>query len=187
MSEVKENNVQIRERFDVDNDMKAEWCLSKIRKARKEAEKEKTELARQMKFYEEQMAMIDKQLQEEEAFFSELLKGYFQHRVDEGFAKTAKTKVSYKLPTGNLILKHREPEYKREPKTIIPWLKANGMEQFIKVKEELDWQGLKDAAKFADGVMIAKETVNEDGEIIKTIVPGVEIVEREDEFVVEVK
>ena len=40
----------VRERFVVDNDMKAEWCLSKIRAAKKNAEREIEELTRQMEF-----------------------------------------------------------------------------------------------------------------------------------------
>ena len=50
--------VEVKERFVVDNDMKAEWCLSKIRGIRAEQNRETEELQRQMQFYLDQMEMI---------------------------------------------------------------------------------------------------------------------------------
>ena len=40
MSEIVKEDAPVRERFEVDNDMKAEWVLSKIRHIRAEQKKE---------------------------------------------------------------------------------------------------------------------------------------------------
>ena len=61
MSELLKEETPVRERFEVDNDMKAEWVLSKIRRIRADQKKETDELQRQMQFYKDQMDMIDKQ------------------------------------------------------------------------------------------------------------------------------
>ena len=74
MSELLKEERQEREPFIVDNDMKAEWCLSKIRKVRAEQKREKDELTRQMQFYIDRMEEIDKQADEEEAFFKSMLR-----------------------------------------------------------------------------------------------------------------
>jgi len=181
MSEVIEN-VQIREKFEVDNDMKAEWCLAKIRKARREQQEQKDELARQMAFYQQQMDLIDKKTDEDVSFFEDMLRGYFERRVSEGFTKETKTKVSYKLPTGELILKHRDPEYdyKTNQDQTIKFLENNKLDAaFVKVRKELNWKDLKPFTKVVDGSVVMKET----GEVV----PGIVATERDDEFVVEVK
>lgn len=175
------NNETIRERFEVDNDMKAEWCLSKIRKIRADQKREIEELERQMSFYKAQIDSIKTNADDDVRFFEGMLREYFESRVDAGFAKATKTKVGYKLPTGELVLKHREPEYeyKKNQEKTIAYLKDSGLEEFVKVKEELDWSGLKQHCQVSGNSVVLKET----GEVI----PGIEATEREDEFKVDVK
>ena len=74
-------------------------------------------------------------------------------------------------------MKVQNPEYKRDDKTVIEWLKNNNFPQYIKVKEELAWADLKANTAVLDGKLFS-----EDGEEI----PGVEVVNREPKFVVEV-
>ena len=178
MSEVLKEQ-PVRERFLVDNDMKAEWCLSKIRAAKKNAEREIEELTRQMEFYKARMDQVQHDYEEEKNFFQEMLLPYFSNRVEGGFTKETKTQVSYPLPTGKLLLKHREPEYdyKTKQKDTIEWLKKNEGQQFVKVKEELDWKALKAIVTVSGNGVCTKE-----GEVI----PGITVTPREDEFVVEV-
>lgn len=180
MSEIVEN-VQVRERFEVDNDMKAEWCIAKIRKARREQQEQKEELARQMKFYQDQMDFIDKKTDEDVSFFESILREYFEHRASDGFAKETKTKISYKLPSGELILKHQEPEYeyKTEQDKAIEYCEQNGLTQYIKVEKKLAWSDLKKKVSVSGDGVVLKET----GEIV----PGIKVTEREDKFEVEVK
>ena len=102
------------------------------------------------------------------------LKYYF----DQLPHKKTKTQESYALPGGKLVLKVQNPEYKRDDKTVIDWLKQNNGGNYIKVKEELDWSALKADTNTIDG-----RIVNSDGEFI----PGVEVINREPKFMVEVK
>lgn len=167
---------EISGRFTVDNDMKAEWCLNKIRKAREQQSREKAELQRQMQFYQDQMEIIDRKTEEEVGFFESMLRDYFSSRVDEGFTKSTKTQTAYKLPTGKLVLKKQNPDFVRDDATVIAWLKENGG-QFIKTKESLDWAELKKTVTVNGGSIVTA-----DGEIV----PGVKVVSNEDTFIVEV-
>ena len=95
---------------------------------------------------------------------------------------------TYSFPGGKLVLKKQDPEYKRDEPTVIAWLKEHSAPQFVKVKENLDWDNLKKScAGDADGKMIFGEEITEDGEIVQLTIPGIDVVYREDKFVVEVK
>ena len=177
MSELlQEETTPVRERFTVDNDMKAEWVLSKIRRIRADQQKEKDELTRQMQFYKDQMDTIDKQADNDVAFFESMLTPYFAERMEGGFTKSTKTKISYKLPTGSLVLKHQQPKFDRKDDELLPWLKANRPD-LVKVKEEANWAELKKAVKIS-----GENVVTSDGEVV----PGVTVTEQEDTFEVEV-
>lgn len=176
MSELMREEAPVRERFEVDNDMKAEWVLSKIRRIRADQKKETDELERQMQFYKDQIAAVDKCADEDVAFFESMLTGYFANRMEEGFTKETKTQISYKLPTGKLMIKHQAPEFEKDEAAVIAWAKQNGG-QYVKTKESLDWDKLKKTIS-----VVGENAVTKDGEVI----PGVKVLEREDKFVVEV-
>ena len=176
MSELLQEENPIRERFEVDNDMKAEWVLSKIRRIRADQKKEVDELNRQMQFYKDQMDMIDKRADDDVAFFESMLTDYFASRMEDGFTKSTKTQITYKLPTGKMVLKHQAPEFERKDEDLLPWLKANRPD-LIKVTESANWAELKKAVK-----VVGENVVTKDGEVV----PGVKVTEREDKFEVEV-
>lgn len=154
------------ESFVIDTDAKAEWALRKIKEARADRD---TWVA----WYKEKIVEITAQTDADTANLERMLLDYFASVPH----KKTKTQESYKLPGGKLVLKTQNPEYKRDDKTVIEWLKQNGQDNFVKVKEELDWAGLKEATEIFNG-----RIVTEDGEIV----PGVEVLDREAKFVVEV-
>lgn len=177
MSELlKVEETPVRERFEVDNDMKAEWVLTKIRHIRAEQNKENAELTRQMQFYKDQMDSNDKKADEEVAFFESMLIPYFADRMDNGFTKATKTQTTYKLPTGKMVLKKQAPEYTRDNVILLPWLKEN-LPELVKVEESPNWAELKKAV-----TVVGDTVVTKDGEVV----PGVKVTEREDKFEVEV-
>ena len=176
MSEILKEEAPVREPFTVDNDMKAEWVLSKIRSIRKEQKKECDELTRQMRFYQDQMDIISKNADADVAWFESMLTPYFAERMENGFTKKTKTQVSYKLPTGKMVLKHQAPEFERKDEDLLPWLKANRPD-LVKVTESPNWAELKKTIK-----VNGENVVTDDGEIV----PGVKVTEREDRFEVEV-
>ena len=154
------------ESFVIDTDAKAEWALAKIREARADRD-------RWVEWYQKKIREITEQTDFNTMNLERMLADYFAtvpHKV-------TKTQESYSLPGGKLILKTQNPEYKRDDKTVIEWLKQNGQTQFIKTKEELAWADLKASTAILNGKLFS-----EDGEEI----PGVEIVEREPKFTVDV-
>lgn len=173
---VREEEYESPEGFVVDSDAKALWVLEKIRKARADRD----EL---VEWYKIQTKKIEEQTDFNTMYLEKLLADYFRTVPH----KKTKTQESYSLPGGKLVMKKQQPEFKRDDKAAIDWLKQNGGGQFVKVEERLDWDGLKKSSGIADGKVIFSETINEDGEIIQNSIPGIEVIEREDKFVVEVK
>lgn len=154
------------ENFVIDSDAKAEWAMGKIAEARKERE-------RWVTWYNNKIEEINTQTDFETANLERLLEDYFKTVPH----KTTKTQESYKLPSGKLVRKTQNPEYKRDDSTVIAWARENAPE-YIKTVEQLDWASLKGNTGVFDG-----HIVTDDGEIV----PGVEVVEREPRFVVEVQ
>ena len=152
--------------FVIDTDAKAEWALQKIREARADRD---TWVA----WYKDKIREITEQTDFDTMNLERMLADYFATVPH----KKTKTQETYKLPGGKLVMKTQNPEFKRDDNTVIDWLVANGMARFVKTKAELDWSGLKDATAVFEG-----HIVTDDGEII----PGIEVVDREAKFVVEV-
>ena len=167
MSElIREEQYKEPEGFVCDNDHKACWIMDRIREARADRD-------RMIAWYEDAIKTIKEQTDYNTANLERMLLDYFKTVPH----KKTKTQESYSFPGGKLILKTQNPEYKRDDKAVIEYLKANNGEQFIKIKEELDWSALKAATGVIDG-----RIVTGDGEFI----PGVEVINREPKFVVEV-
>ena len=154
------------EGYVIDTDAKAVWAIRKIREARADRD-------RWVKWYEDKIAEITAQTDFDTMNLERMLAEYFASVPH----KKTKTQESYSLPGGKLVMKTQNPEYKRDDKTVIEWLKKTKQTQFIKTKEELAWADLKAATGAFEG-----RIVTEDGEII----PGIEVIEREPKFVVEV-
>lgn len=166
MSElIREEQYNEPEGFVCDNDQKACWIMDKIREARADRD-------RMVEWYEKAIQTVKEQTEYNTANLERLLFAYFQTVPH----KSTKTMESYSFPGGKLVLKKQNPEFVRDDKKVIAWLKENGGEQYVKVEEKLDWAGLKAATAIVDG-----RIANEDGEYI----PGVEVINREAKFVVE--
>ena len=152
--------------FIIDSDSKAEWALKKIAEAR-------SDCAAWVAWYEEKIKQIKEQTDFDTANLEAMLARYF----DTVPHKKTKTQESYALPGGKLVLKKQNAEYNRDDKTVIDWLERNGGEAYIKTEKKLDWSTLKRDTQALNG-----QIVTMDGEII----PGIEVTDRPDKFVVEV-
>ena len=165
MSEAIQNN-EVMEEIEVRSDIEAGWQL----KRRKELIADRDEL---IAFYKDRIKAVEEDAAFKIGNIDRALYAYFMTVPH----KKTKTQESYQHPFGKLMLKKQAPEYKRDDKTVIDWLKQNQETvRFIKVKEELDWSSLK-----AETTVVGNSIVNADGETI----PGVEVIEREDKFCVE--
>lgn len=169
MSEVikeEKTGIDVPEGFVIDCDRLAVWAIRKIKEARADRDA-------WVKWYEKKIKEITEQTDFDTMNLERMLAEYFASVPH----KKTKTQESYQLPEGKLVLKTQNPEFKRDDKTVIDWLKQNKMTDFVKVKEELNWSDLKAKTSVFEG-----QIVTEDGEIV----PGIEVIERDAKFIVEV-
>lgn len=153
---------KIAEYFRVDDDQKAEWCLRKIAEAEEERAAWKAH-------YEAQMNRVNAACDETVATMKTFLRDYF----DSVPHKVTKTEESYRLPSGKLCMKKREPDFQYDDGELLEWLKANQGEAFIKTVEKPDWSALKKTL-----TVVGETVADAEGQII----PCVHAVEREPEF-----
>lgn len=160
------NETNMVDELEVRTDIEAGWQL----KQRKEIMKDRDEL---IDFYKARIKAVEEDAAFKLANIDRALYAFFQTVPH----KKTKTQESYQHPLGKLVLKTQAPEFKRDDKKVIAWLKKSpDTIRYIKTKEELDWSSLK-----ADTTVLGNQIVNADGEVI----PGVEVVEREPKFAVE--
>lgn len=179
MEELNEENVLTEEeqRFVVDDDQKAEWCIRKIAETKKE-------MMDWIDFYVAQTDKVRDKCLRRIQFFEAMLEKYFSSVPH----KVTKTQESYQLPSGKLVVKKQGPDYERDDALILAWMKANDEDRFVKVKESVDWSELKKKLDIlqltAGGEQVAEQVVfTETGEVV----PGITVTERPDVFKVEVK
>ena len=165
MTEAIQNTILEEEEIQVRSTIEAKWQFEQ----RKKIIEDRDEL---IAYYEDQIAKVKADADYKIGFIDRALFAFFQ-TVEH---KKTKTQESWSIPAGKLILKKQAPEFKRDEKTVIEWLKQNDGSQYVKTVESLDWANLK-----KDSTVVGNTIVNSDGEII----PGVEVIEREDKFVVE--
>lgn len=159
--------IEQEQEIEVRTDIEAGWQLER----RKKIIADRDEL---VAFYKAQIEAVKADAEFKLGFVERALFEFFKTRPHQ---KT-KTTEYVKLPGGKLVMKVQNPEYeyKKHQQEAIDWLKANKMEKYVKVKEELDWDSLKKVTGTIDG-----RIVTEDGEFI----PGIEVIERDPKFVVE--
>ena len=153
------------EEIEVRSDIEAKWQMER----RNKVIADRDEL---ISFYEEQIKAVKEDADYKIGFIDRALYAFFMTKPHQ---KT-KTQEYVKLSCGKLMLKKQAPEYKRDDKAVIDWLKKNGGNSYVKTVESLDWATLK-----GDSTIVGNTIVNSDGEVI----PGIEVVEREPKFVVE--
>ena len=166
MSEVLINKPE-QDEIEVRSTIEAKWQFEQ----RKRIMADRDEL---VAYYEDQINKVIADADYKIGFIDRALFAFFQ-TVEH---KKTKTQESWSIPGGKLMLKKQAPEFKRDDKTVIEWLKQTpDGSQYVKTVESLDWANLK-----KDSTVVGGSIVNMDGEVI----PGVEVIEREDKFVVEV-
>lgn len=149
----------------IKNDEEAEQCLQAIKAAEADVEFWKNYYADALqKIADASQIIIDNNTARLEAYFDTL-----PH-------KATKTQESYVLPSGKLVRKHQDPEFSRNDEDVLSWLHENNGEKFIKIKESLDWAGLKKTL-----TVLGETVVDENGEII----PCIKAAERPDVFKIE--
>lgn len=164
-------------RFCIDDDHKAEWAMRVIADERAEAERLNAVRVKMIADYTEQIRRENERLEKRTSALTALLMEYF----DTVGHSSTKTQESYALPSGKLVRKYPAPKIERDDAAMVNWLRANGLEQHIKVKETPAWDELKKSCVSFDydGSCIYNAT----GEVMD----GVVAVPQEPVFKVEIK
>lgn len=169
----RETGVEEQEGFVIDTEQKANWALRKIKQLQDKMEANtlmaRTENERVTAWLKE----VSEPLQRDIDFFTGLLEQYHREVIERD--PKAKT---IKLPHGNLKMRVQQPEFRRDENKLLAWLKKTDRKDYIVVKESPAWAELKKVLKVVGTSMADPET----GEVVD----GVEVVEREPKFSVEV-
>ncbi len=149
------------ETFKITNDKTADWAVTQIH----EAEDERDRLIRlaqdQIDDLTSKIQEISEKCDNDTAYLKSCLIEYFQTIKP----KETKTQKTYKLISGTLVFKKPSVKITHNDDKLLEYLKANDGDEFIKVKESIDW------AEFKKGL-----TVSDSGEVIDselgTIIPN---------------
>ena len=176
-AEVEELKVKLAEDVEEDgtllvkNNSDADFYLRQINKLKGQKEEINKfvdqELERQMRLYqqyrEDRMRPLDNQI----AFYEEALRTFAMNEYAETNKKTIK------LPNGTLSIRKQPPKYIYSDEQVLSFLKENNLNDYIRVKEEVNKKDLKKAAKI---------TNNNQMMIDGKEVPGVVVVPQDDKF-----
>ena len=165
--------VEEREEFIVNTDLKADWCLDKIREEQAEINRFEMVVNAKIEQMKESLESFKKQKQNSIDLFQSKLCDYM-YTLDVKPTKTGNK--AYKLPSGTLAIKKQQPEFVRDEKELLKFVKENDYKEFLKVKESADWASIKKKVDIVGGNVLI------DGQVIQ----GVSIVERSDKFEVKV-
>ena len=176
-AEVEELKVKLAEDVEEDgtllvkNNSDADFYLRQINKLKEQKEEINKfvdqELERQMRLYqqyrEDRMRPLDNQI----AFYEEALKTFAMNEYAETNKKTIK------LPNGTLSIRKQPPKYIYNDEEVLSFLKENNLNDYIRVKEEVNKKDLKKATQ-----------VNNNNQMIidGKEVPGVVVVPQDDKF-----
>lgn len=152
----------------IENDNDAEWLINKVNEELVEVNNFKGSLEEQINKLKEK---LDKLKKEEDSIKERRdmhLVKYFE-TIPAELKKKTKTQEKYRLPSGEIVKKYPNPEYKRNNDKLLDWIKANHLD-LVEIKESPKWGELKKFTKLAGGQVVFVGT----GEIIE----GIEAVER---------
>ena len=152
------------------DEVDANWVLGMIKKAQAEqARLDENYQAMQNQldaWHDDRSAKLDAELEH----WKTVLNIYADNALKDG------KKKSMSLPNGKIGFRKMAPAYERDEKALMAFVKASAP-AYIKVKESVDWSGLKKACK-VDG----DHLVTADGEIVD----GVTVTPQDPKFFCEV-
>lgn len=160
-------------RFCITNDSCADWAVRKINEEKAEFDRLKELATQQIAEITEKVEAARKRFENGTSYLAGCLHDYFQTVPH----KTTKTTEKYRLLSGTLTLKKGGIKTTVNDEALVPWLRANGLDDFVKVKETAAWGDLKKRLTFTDGVAMIEDT----GEIVE----GVTVETAPDTFTVE--
>lgn len=159
--------------FRIKDDLCADWAVRKIMAERAEYERLKEIAEQQIAAIEEKLEAAKRRYENGTGFLTNCLEGYFKTVPH----KSTKTTEKYRLLSETLTLKKGGTKTQANDEVLVPWLKANGYGDLVKVTESAMWGDLKKKLTFAGGIATLEDT----GEIVE----GVTVTEAPDTFKIE--
>ena len=153
----------------IETDEDAEWLIETINNKLYEINRYEISLLNKIEAVKKKIEILKEEKQRAIAKRDFYLGEYFETLPDMA-KKISKTQEKYRLPSGSIIKKYPQPEYKRDETKLLEWTKANKLNDYIEVKESVKWGELKKITATSGKNIIIEET----GEIVE----GVEAVER---------
>ena len=150
------------QRWSITDDGCADWALKKIKTEQDEHDRVVALADQEIARLLELKAKADRRLQQNTAFLTSMLEQFF------GTVEHKKTKTgteTYRLLHGQLVLKPAGFKPAPDHEKLVPWLRANGYEGLVKVKEEAAWSELKKKLTFTGTIA----TIEDTGELVEGI------------------
>lgn len=154
--------------FAITDDALADWAIRKIAEARANTVMMKDH-------FDRQLLAVQRRNEETEAFFTAALAAYFETVPRH----TAKTQTRYALPSGELVRKKQLPEFSMDENQLVPFLRENGLDEFVKLKPSSDWAALKKTCTVLDDGTVVEQSTG-------MALPGVTAEFRPDKFEVKI-
>jgi hypothetical protein len=172
LNEIMEDQHEEKEAWTIKNNSDANWALETIAEHKKEMTEYISICEDVIKTYQEKIRKRKQQYDYDTARLQNELREYFETVKHEIMA----TKDVFKLPAGSLEMK-KGTTIKKDVPVLVKWLKENKLTDYVKSVEDVDWAGLKKKIKFT-----GENAIDENGEII----PGIDVKEKEREFVINI-
>lgn len=150
------------QRWSITDDGCADWALKKIKTEQDEHDRVVALADQEIARLLELKAKADRRLQQNTAFLTSMLEQFF------GTVEHKKTKTgteTYRLLHGQLVRKPAGFKPAPDHEKLVPWLRANGYEGLVKVKEEAAWGELKKKLTFTGTIA----TIEDTGELVEGI------------------
>ncbi len=150
------------QRWSITDDGCADWALKKIKTEQDEHNRVVALADQEIARLLELKAKADRRLQQNTAFLTSMLEQFF------GTVEHKKTKTgteTYRLLHGQLVRKPAGFKPAPDHEKLVPWLRANGYEGLVKVKEEAAWGELKKKLTFTGTIA----TIEDTGELVEGI------------------
>ena len=154
-----------QEGFIIDNDVKSEWALKKIKAATEEADRLKAIIVAEREELDRKEKEINDKLTSETSYLKGLLFRYFETVPH----KTSKTMESYKLLSGSLVyklpsMKIMKPESDAE---LVKYLEDNAP-MLVETVKKPAWGEFKKSLSLTDDGEVVDTTTGEKLSFIKT-------------------
>lgn len=156
------------------DDETADWAVSKIAEERAEYDRIKALADEQIARIMEKVQAAERRLENGTSYLTSKLAEYFRTVPH----KKTKTTESYRLLSGTLKVKYGGTSMKQDDEKLLEYLKATGNDDMIQTVHKPRWGEFKKRLEIIGGQIVDTTT----GEIVE----GVEVIERPDNFTVEV-